>query len=136
MNNIVLGFTGTREGMSDRQMYEIHLMLQDLWQRGAREFHHGDCVGSDAQAHVIAESFGYHVHIHPPEDDRFQAFCKPTSGTVYAPAPYLVRDQAIVDACDILIATPQQEQEIHRSGTWATIRMGLASHREVWVIRP
>jgi hypothetical protein len=67
-------------------------------------FHHGDCVGADEQAHVIARICGFFIVIHPPTDPRKRAWC--TGDFVMTPAPYLDRNAAIVRSTVVLVAAP------------------------------
>lgn len=48
-----IGFTGTRQGMTPAQRLKATHWLAKL---SATEFHHGDCMGADAEAHAIALS--------------------------------------------------------------------------------
>ena len=98
------------------------------------EAHHGDCKGADKQFHDIAKSFGYEITVHPPIDDKKRAFCKGDYST--APKEYLARNKDIVDACDILIATPKSAAEEVRSGTWSTIRYAKKTHKRGVIIFP
>ncbi len=114
-----IGFTGTQIGMSQHQKEQFVLKLEEL---GVTEFHHGDCIGADAEAHDIVRLFFPEVWIvgHLPESDRKRAFKK--CDEYKEPLPYLVRDRNIVDETDFLIGTPKHDDEILRSGTWTTIR--------------
>jgi hypothetical protein len=98
-------------------------------------FHHGDCVGSDAQAHEIALALNYKVVLHPPIDERKRAFCKGVFAT-REEKPYLKRNKDIVKESSILIATPKQFDEQERSGTWATIREGFRQDKDVYIVYP
>ncbi len=102
--------------MTDTQKLELRQILR-YFHRGL--FHHGDCIGADAEAHDIAREFSYGVEIHPPLESRKRAWC--SSMLVHDPKPYLERNHDIVDACHLLIACPAGP-EVMRSGTWATIR--------------
>ena len=73
-----IGFTGTREGMTDRQKTALRELLASY--PGAI-LHHGDAIGADAEAHDIAVALGCAVVIHPPENERQRAF-KPAAGSV------------------------------------------------------
>lgn len=126
-----IGFTGTREGMKARQLAEFSETLHKLANKGD-EFHHGDCLGADEDASLIAEQFGLIIHVHPPISDSKRAF---TNGHVfYEPRPYLVRNFEIVETCDLLIATPKTNKEVLRSGTWATIRYARKRHKQVVIV--
>jgi hypothetical protein len=99
----------------------------------AVEFHHGDCVGADAEADdLIAQIGGCKIVIHPPDNPRKRAFKTRYPGRIVLPAkPYLMRNHDIVDATDILIAAPKTNEEELRSGTWATIRYAMKQGKEV-----
>jgi hypothetical protein len=117
---LVVGFTGTRLGLSRRQRDELDAVLGTLYLEGYREFRHGDCVGADEQASAIAHDLGYRVVVHPPTDIKLQAFTDAHS--VETPRPYIERNRQIVRQSDAIIATPKTMSEERRSGTWATVR--------------
>jgi hypothetical protein len=48
----------------------------------------------------------------------------------------LERNTEIVKACDVLIATPKEQDEVLRSGTWATIRRARKYDKKLAVIFP
>jgi hypothetical protein len=126
---VKIGFTGTREGMSQAQKDALHLALV-----GATEFHHGDCIGADAEADVIARCVGVHVVIHPPSDPKLRAFCYQPGDGIWATDSYLNRDWDIVRVTDCLIAAPLTESETPRSGTWATVRMAREADRPIAIL--
>lgn len=115
---IRVGFTGTQRGMTDEQKARVDLLLAEL-AVDAAEFHHGDCVGADAEAHDLAENHCLDIVIHPPDNDKARAFC--TGGEVREPKPYLDRNHDIVEETVVLIACPNGAEQM-RSGTWATVR--------------
>lgn len=120
-----IGFTGTREGMSEFQKERFRNIIRVAVSLGGVVFHHGDCVGADAEAHEIAQSENVTaIIIHPPTIDSHRAFCGMGESNVtwFPPFPYLKRDKMIVDNTKILIAAPKSDIEELRSGTWATIR--------------
>lgn len=85
------------------------------------EFHHGDCVGGDEEAHEIALALGFRIVVHPPLNRSKRAFCT-GAFQVLKPKSYITRNHDIVDVCRLLIAAPKTEEEELRSGTWATVR--------------
>lgn len=127
-----VGFTGTREGMTHQQARAVSAFLEV---GGATEFHHGDCVGADADAHALALLAGVPVVLHPPTEPKARAFCK-DAVMVWPEAPYITRNHQIVDVCDVLIAAPAQAQEVLRSGTWATVRYARKQGVRVVVVPP
>lgn len=128
-----VGFTGTQSGMTRAQQVLVHDVLV---KRVATEFHHGDCVGADAEAHGMAVRLGIPVIIHPPLNPVKRAFCKGATHVVkeLEPKEYLERNHDIVDATDMLVAVPRDGTERRRSGTWATIRYARKLGREVIIL--
>ncbi len=126
-----IGFTGTREGMSQAQKEAFVLKCDEL---GITEFHHGDCEGADAQAHDIVREFFPHVwiEVYPPVSTYRQAFRK--GDKHHPPESYITRDHKIVDATECLIGTPLQNNEILRSGTWTTIRYARKKNKPNFVL--
>lgn len=127
-----IGFTGTREGMSQEQKEEFALLLLNLH---PTEFHHGDCEGADAEAHdIVRECFpDVEIHVHPPKSNYRQAFKK---GDVhYEPEEYLIRDKQIVDMTEFIFGAPKSDKELKRSGTWYTIRYARSIGRNPHVLK-
>lgn len=129
-----IGFTGTQKGMSTRQIAELdtlieHLCAEDVLDEEITFFHHGDCVGADAEAHFLALRYGCIVIVHPPSINVKRAWCK--GAELRVPHPYLERNHNIVDECDILIAAPKSNVEELRSGTWATYRYAMKLEKTV-----
>ncbi len=129
-----LGFTGTQIGMIPEQK---EMLAKFLRQGDWEVLHHGDCVGADADAHAIALENNLMVTVHPPLDPKLRAFC--TAGArvgILVARDYLVRNHAIVDACEELVATPKRTREELRSGTWATVRYAVKAGKSVTLIWP
>jgi hypothetical protein len=130
----IISFTGSREGMTDKQLAKVRLLLYNY---APSEVHHGDCVGADAEFHNLCRSlYGISVHIviHPPKDDRYRAFCK--GDVILEPRPYLERDKVIAKVGDLLIATPKHAAEVRRSGTWATVRYAKTERKPRIIVTP
>ncbi len=143
-----IGFTGTRRGMTSAQQLALTaLLITQARATGHFEFHHGDCVGADAEADAIARSIrGHAVVTHPPDDDRLRAHCEEVflargkglvgANRVMAPKAYLERNRDIVNDTEVLVACPETESETWRSGTWSTVRHARRTKKRVVVIRP
>lgn len=118
----VIGFTGSRDGLSARQYNRLRVAFKRLLPEAPGYFHHGDCQGADEDMHkLVREMFPWCVIvIHPPDNPARRAFCQ--GDVVLEPKPYLQRDWEIVNTADILFAAPKSMTEERRSGTWATIR--------------
>jgi hypothetical protein len=116
---MIIGFTGTQRGMSDRQKkgLRVHLLVAEP----GSELHHGDCFGGDEEAHEMALELGLRIVIHPPLNNSKRAFCK-GAHLVLPPKYYIDRNHDIVDVSALLIAAPKTDEEEVRSGTWATVR--------------
>ncbi len=129
-----VGFTGTQSGMNARQALKLARFLAVLSEPSPiDEFHHGDCIGADKQFHQFVQDCEL-TFIHPPENDKKRAWC--FSHHILKPKPYLERNHDIVNATDVLIATPRTSYEELRSGTWATIRYAIKKEKKVIVIYP
>lgn len=130
-----LGFTGTKNGMTLQQDMILRRLLRSVSVEDVDEFHHGDCVGADAEAHLIAVALGFEPVLHPPTENKWRAFMR--AARVEPPYPYLKRNEHIVEATDMLIATPPgPEANYRRSGTWATVRKARKLKRPVMIIFP
>lgn len=129
----IIGFTGTKEGMSDLQKERFESLIRDL---NPSEFHHGDCVGADAQAHDIVRKIApaCRIILHPPFNQTLRANCR--ADVILFQNEYIKRNHNIVDACEELIATPRSTIEQTRSGTWATIRYCKKKGKNVRIIFP
>lgn len=130
-----IGFTGTSDGMTRIQAEVFSRTLLDL---NPTEFHHGDCVGADTQAHDRASSISsIKIVLHPPINPQARSFCKlrPTDES-FVRKEYLVRNRDIVDCTECLLATPGQMTEILRSGTWSTVRYARKQKKMLIIIFP
>lgn len=136
LKNVKVGFTGTQRGMTQQQKEKFFEVIEALF---PDEFHHGDCIGADEDAHYICCVFHYSIIIHPPTVATKRAFCRHEgegSYVVLPPKDYMARNQDIVDAVEVLVATPKGYAEELRSGTWATVRRAVKANRIVFVIWP
>lgn len=135
MNENTIGFTGTRDGMTRAQKDVFASLLARM---KPTEFHHGDCKGSDEEAHYMVCRLSplTRIVIHPPSIDTLRAYCRVTDNpSTRCPAlPYLVRNQNIVLNSKTLIATPKESSEQLRGGTWSTIRYAKKMAKRVIVI--
>ncbi len=111
--------TGTQQGMREAQI----LTLASLIPRGSK-FRHGDCIGGDSQAHLIALKLECDVYIHPCTIDDKRAYNTGYIACYPARTP-LKRNGDMVDVTDWLIATPFQDHQVLHSGSWSTIRYAL-----------
>lgn len=139
---MIVGFTGTREGTTAAQ----HDGLRELLRVGlpdAIKFHHGDCVGADADFHELVGELCQGrravIHLRPCDISRMRAWCSPPGGDIsvveHDPKRPLDRNKDIVDACDLLLACPKGPEE-RQSGTWSTIRYAMRRGKPVIIIFP
>jgi hypothetical protein len=128
-----IGFTGTQAGMTDVQWKKLNDLLEKCVSPSA-EFHHGDCIGADAEATISAKELDYRIVMHPPIERSKRAFTEADDSR--PPRPYLKRNRDIVDECEHLFACPKGKTEELRSGTWATIRYAKKTKKPVTIIYP
>lgn len=128
---IVVGFSGTRRGLTDAQRSALAVELG----LDATEVHHGDCVGADHQAHLVARFLGLRVVVHPPRERAWRAWCR--GAEVREPDGYLRRNSAIVAESERLVACPSSAREQGRgSGTWHAVRVARRTGVPLRVLLP
>lgn len=132
-----VGFSGTQRGMTPAQKSRF----VELVAHRQMYFHHGDCVGSDAEADALVREHCrglYGVIMHPSNLVEKRAFCKPRypHDVVLDPRDPLDRDEDIVRETACLVAASKTEGPVLRSGTWTTIRLAVDAGKPVCVIYP
>jgi hypothetical protein len=134
MNKIAIGFTGTRDGMTIDQCQAFAKLVVEL---GATSFHHGDCVGADADAHDLVRKYLPDTIIiaHPGSEGSELRAHKQADVTAES-KPFLERNRDIVDLTNVMIAAPNSPTEKLRSGTWSTMRYAAKQGKKVYVINP
>jgi hypothetical protein len=135
MEKIKIGFTGTQVGMNNQQKKYLALFFDRLIKEYEVESaHHGDCIGADSQFHNFAIYYKIKTVIHPPKNETKRAFCD--GDEILSAEEYLDRNRNIVGMSDIMIATPKEDEEVLRSGTWATIRYSKNQNKRLLIIYP
>ena len=117
LNQVKIGFTGTRRGMSMNQKRMLRYVMTRFYD--VVEFHHGAAIGADTEAVEIVTTLGRWEN--SPQIIPHPAKKNP-----------LARNRTIVSKVGILIAAPATDREVLRSGTWATIR--YAQQRDIAVV--
>lgn len=137
---MIVGFTGTRHGMTNEQVLHVHMLLGDLQTAGATEAHHGMCVGADKAFHDMAKVLEYRIIGHPGVTwgglRHFRAEC-PGLAMELPPRYFLERNRTIVSVASVMIATPCEPIEQRQgSGTWATIRYAREADKPLIILWP
>lgn len=131
---MILGFTGTRDGMTDKQRESV---AEFLYNQRPTVVHHGDCIGADSQFHDSALLMipAPQIEIHPCTLTKFRAYRK--ASIIHPVKPPKDRNKDIVRASTELLAAPKTTpNKSPRSGTWQTVRLMLSFKKTVWVIWP
>jgi hypothetical protein len=120
-----VGFTGTREGMTDAQKNMVRVLLTEFRTDDLQvpDFHHGNCIGADDEALEIANELDYYTIAHPTDMPRFQIDTFKSDEVRKVKQP-LKRNRDIVRESDVMIATPKETmwpETTRGSGTWFTI---------------
>ena len=135
---MILGLTGSRKGLTDEQVVSFLSLVKELNSESRiSTVHHGDCAGSDADMHkLLTNILGNVFFLHPASgvEAQFRANCTPFRWR-HLPLPPLQRNSNIVEASDVLIATPKGKESL-RSGTWATIRFARKTGVKTYIIYP
>lgn len=136
-----IGFTGTRYGMNERQRIIIKAALtypftahEAFDARDGVVFHHGDCIGADAEAYEIAHDAGLRTVSHPSNYESLRSHT--ASDVILPPKPALERNEQIIRVSNVLFATPRENEERFRSGTWTTIRYARKAEIPHFVFLP
>lgn len=129
---MIVGFTGTRIGMTEKQKEKVKYFLSFY---NATELHHGDCIGADSDAHSIARNLDVPITIHPPLNLTRRMFNNGYA-KILEKFDYATRNENIVEASDVLLACPKSSSEELRSGTWSTVRYAKKQRKEIIVIYP
>lgn len=133
-----VGFTGTREGLTEQQKDALKVWL---WNDDIPplRFLHGCCVGADAQAvDIVGQSLFYDRVIWAYPSNLLKLtdeLAWAASDTVFFPRDPLVRNKLIVDGSDVLLACPKGPEE-QRSGTWSCVRYARKQKVPVVVFWP
>lgn len=131
---IHLGYSGPSKGMTADQIRIFESWLRNHALDGPVMFHHGDCIGGDAQAHAIAAMLrGVQIHIHPPINESKRAFCYP-SDVQSEPKEYLPRNDDIISASEELFCAVPTDSMTPRSGPWYVVKHGKDKGRIVFAV--
>lgn len=133
---IGIGFTGSRYDMTLTQETSLRILLKRMTRQSDIELHNGCCVGSDYTAALIAHELGIPIVFHPPtkQDKMADLSNLMEQATFLEPKPYLKRNKDIVDCSTLLLATPRNQAEELRSGTWQTIRYAKSVNKLVIIL--
>lgn len=114
-----LGMTGTRFGLTESQFAAF---LKVMSQITITEFHHGDCVGADAEIATFLKQEQPSIRIISRPCTITKARAYTDADETHEPIGPLDRNRLIVDGVDLMVAFPGKMKEQQRSGTWYTIR--------------
>ena len=134
---MIIGFTGTRNGMTDAQINRVAQILEDEEPTKTID---GMCVGSDAGFALLSSglgvyTIGYPGHSKLDEDDMTYRDPNPRDEERESKT-HFERNRDIVNECDIMIATPSGDNFDHRGGTNYTIKYALKVGKEINIILP
>jgi hypothetical protein len=130
---MIVGFTGTRDGMTNFQKSQF---INLLWEWRVTELHHGMSGKADAEAHDLARRCGpagIWIVGHPSTLEKW--YVKLDVDWENPREKPLVRNRDIVDESQRLIAAPKGD-EVLRSGTWSTVRYARKLNRECRILAP
>jgi hypothetical protein len=136
---IEYGVTGTDIGMNVAQLKAARALLSKLPAGSVQ--HNGMCIGADEHFCLIAREYGHLVHAHPGEDDSGHSPKRSTLADNYwwkieEPLGYMTRNAIIASSGTFaLYAAPFENEEVVRSGTWATVRRARKLSRRVYVLK-
>lgn len=132
-----IGFTGTQRTMTLAQHTLLVTELETLRAGGADLMVNGCCEGSDRIAWRIWRDLGGRFCLRPGDRGQFRWACDVArdEDMVHSPIGYMPRNDLIAEAPTV-VATPREESEIDRSGTWATVRRARRHGSALAIILP
>ncbi len=134
---MIIGFTGTRRGLTDDQAIALTSWLKRLPE--GTEFHHGCCVGADACfVAILCDELPERgdVHAHPCDlVNMTERNSLELSDVSHDPLPPLDRNRVIVNAAGVLLSCPDGPER-QRSGTWMTVRYARQRRKPIVIFWP
>ncbi len=132
---MIVGFTGTRNGMTTEQLETVEFYLKKLKPDSVV---HGDCLGADYDFDELSAELGIERGIRPCTFENMRMHCETRGAKILAePKRPMARNRDIVADADYLLACPPNKERIKSgSGTWATIGFGEKARIDVIVIYP
>lgn len=127
-----IGFTGTRSGMSSKQVREVVDKIIEIGTLNIKKVIHGGCIGADMDFHAMFTSKKIEVypgHSSKNIKDKSLQGEFGDANIIHESQTHFKRNRDIVDNCDILFATPYNN--IQRGGTWYTINYARKIGKEV-----
>lgn len=154
----VIGFTGTRSGMSLPQMSTVRGLVAALaFEKVSRgQPHaapaaalfglHGDCIGADRHFDDICVELGIDRKCWPctfngnadhglRANTQIQTDSRPWAELYAEPTNPAKRNKGIVTAATVMIATPPTAAPV-RGGTWMTIEMTRKAKKPLFLVLP
>lgn len=137
---MIIGFTGTRNGMTDEQYKAVVKIVTDLVCLSDEPVVclHGDCIGADADFNkiVLDVSDPYlQTQTRPCTYENMRAFCE--AKQIEEPKPPMQRNRDIVADSDVMIACPPNYVKIKKgSGTWATVGFTKKAKKPLYIVLP
>lgn len=140
------GFTGTRNGLSEKQRNALREMIRELQ---PCYWHHGACLGSDEDgvievvawerrmAQVVQIVAWPGLYARSPGDKSMQSkVALRLSDEVMPDQGHFNRNKRIVHECQLLVACPPAMTELSQGGTWFTIRHARKKGKAIAIIWP
>jgi len=131
-----VGFTGSREGMSDSQKKRVKELLEENVENtpiSLNQFHYGDYIGADDEAHLMAKELKYDTHCHGPKSFDNRKLNHGDINYKETECNFLL----LVKYTNLLIATPNSiESENEKSGVWCTVRNAKSLNKKIHIIYP
>jgi len=132
---MIVGFTGTRNGMSELQRIATRSILLALGCFEPINYGlHGDCIGADADFDQICKDLNIPTKVRPCTYESMRARCD--SVEVAPPVPPMARNRLIVADSDVMIANPPSESKLKHGGSWATVGFTRKASKTLFIVTP
>lgn len=130
---MIIGFTGTRSGMTN---FQKEIVKEELLKKKPECVIHGGCIGADEDFHKIAKELGIKITVYPGhsavDGDTSFHFDYSDADEIFPSESYFKRNRRIVDDSDFMLATPYSQEQ--KGGTWYTIKYSKDKGKGINVI--
>lgn len=128
---MILGVSGTRSRPSDMQ---IAFLEKAISYSEVIEVHHGDCVGLDNWAHNLAIKHHKLIVVHPPDVEKWRAYCTNKNATILPVKWYTNRNLDIILASDICLAFPFSREWASSRGTYNFVDVATKHKKSLIIV--
>lgn len=137
---MILGFTGTRNGMTAAQRATVDCLL--IFRFNLTEAHHGDCLGADDEFANLCHALTPRPKIYARPGFSAKGYANdlrannPHADVTHPEKTHFARNRDIVDVCDVLLVVPVASIPQTSGGTWYSFGYAKKKKKPIVVVWP